>query len=139
MKPLINRLRPGSRFIKFGLVGASGVMVNIGSYWLMTRIFTLNELIANPVAIQVSIISNYILNERWTWRDRRSESLTHWLQRLLFFVFVSNLTAFGVQYLTFIILTQFFHVYDLLAVLVGIAIGTVFNYLVNHFWIFRAS
>ncbi len=58
------------RFIKFNLVGLSGVFVNEG---LLVLIATagLYYIYASAAAIEISIVSNFVLNEFWTFRDRR--------------------------------------------------------------------
>ncbi|RYF37915.1 MAG: GtrA family protein, partial [Comamonadaceae bacterium] len=66
------------RFIKFGLVGASGTVINIAVLWLAQEyLFShvadfhhrLNFSIA--LAITVATISNFYWNRRLTWRDRQ--------------------------------------------------------------------
>ena len=64
-----------SRILKFGLVGASGVLVNLavvwlGSEWLLRGVPGRVEL-AVALGILVSIFTNFVLNQAWTWGDRR--------------------------------------------------------------------
>ena len=59
-------------FVKFGLVGGLGVFVNLGVLWLL-RSVGVTDTAASAVAIEVSILSNFVLNERWTFRDRADE------------------------------------------------------------------
>jgi len=57
-------------FIKFNIVGLVGVIVNEGV--LLLLVFEgAYYLYASAVAIEVSIISNFVLNDLWTFRDRR--------------------------------------------------------------------
>lgn len=58
------------RFVKFNVVGITGVLVNEGLLVLLasTGVY---YLYASVVAIEVSIVSNFILNDIWTFRDRR--------------------------------------------------------------------
>ena len=58
------------RFIKFNTVGLSGVVVNEGILLLLT-LTGIYYLYASASAIEISIISNFILNDFWTFRDRR--------------------------------------------------------------------
>lgn len=57
-------------FIKFNLVGATGVPVNEGLVILLVFL-RVDLLTAGAVAIEVSILSNFLLNDFWTFRDRR--------------------------------------------------------------------
>ena len=57
-------------FIKFNVVGLTGVLVNEGLLLALVyeRVFYLH---ADAVAIEASILSNFFLNDYWTFRDRR--------------------------------------------------------------------
>ena len=59
-----------SHFIKFNIVGLTGVPVNEG---LLLALLAEGYyfVYANAVSIEVSILSNFILNDFWTFRDRR--------------------------------------------------------------------
>jgi len=63
------------RFIKFAIVGGSGVFVNLGIYFLLTRPTGLVDSmwgrnLAYALSVELSILSNFMLNDRWTFRDR---------------------------------------------------------------------
>ncbi len=58
-------------FLKFAIVGAIGVVVNEGLL-ILIRSAGVYYLTAGAVAIEVSILSNFVLNDLWTFRDRRS-------------------------------------------------------------------
>ena len=63
---LLNIPRLGFRntkdFIKYSLVGMSGVFVNLGLYTLLTRYYEVSELLAPFISIESALISNFILN-----------------------------------------------------------------------------
>jgi putative flippase GtrA len=66
------------RAAKFGLVGASGLVVQSVVFYGLTRIFGVPDFIGLfgfmqvPWALAWSVVcaasSNYVLNELWTWR-----------------------------------------------------------------------
>lgn len=58
-------------FIKFGVVGAIGIVVNEGLL-ILIKSRGVYFLTAGAVAIEISILSNFVLNDLWTFRDRRS-------------------------------------------------------------------
>jgi putative flippase GtrA len=60
------------RFVKFNVVGLSGVAVNEGL--LVTLATLVYYVYASAIAIEVSIVTNFILNDIWTFRDRRHGS-----------------------------------------------------------------
>ena len=62
------------RFSRFFAVGASGVAVNMGFLILMTEGLGTPYAISSLVAIEFSILSNFTLNNAWTWSDRHTGS-----------------------------------------------------------------
>ena len=135
---LLNIPRLGFRnakdFIKYSLVGLSGVGVNLGIYALLTRYYDLSEAIAPIFSIEAAIISNFLLNNFWTFGKRLNQSRI----RVKFFKFhlVSGLAAI-INYLVFFILFFTFGIYDILANLIGIAFAAVVNYLINSNWTWK--
>lgn len=155
--------RNGSlRFVKFAIVGGSGVFVNLGvqllAYSMLGGLGTTTlplfgtvEL-AKPtsilVGIVVSIFTNFLLNDAWTWGDRAKGSFGDALRRCRDF-YVTNGLAGGLQFAVAGVCLWFglwdhavFGVdltgYDAtLSSLVGIIVATPLNYLVNNVWTFR--
>ena len=69
------------RFWKFALVGASGVLVNMATLVILAEYFHAHKVIAWMFAVGVSILSNFLLNNAFTWRDVRHSSRIHFLLR----------------------------------------------------------
>jgi dolichol-phosphate mannosyltransferase len=109
-------------FIKFAFVGGSGVLVNMGLLFILTRYFSLRLEIASPIAIEVSILSNFTLNNLWTFRKRNTH-VTFW-NRLLRYHLVTGLAG-AVNYLVLLLLVNQFGMHDMLSNLIGILIGTI--------------
>ena len=56
---------------RYGLVGLSGVLVNLGVLWTLTRWISLdNPNAASAAAIECSILWNFWLHDHWTFHDR---------------------------------------------------------------------
>lgn len=69
---LLLRLRlgdTGARMIRFALVGASGALVNMALLLTGAELFGLHYLAAVFAATQGSILSNFVLTERWVFVD----------------------------------------------------------------------
>lgn len=60
------------KFIKFGIVGVSGVVVDFGLTWLLKEKLRLNQYIANSTGFMCAVFSNYILNRIWTFHSHDS-------------------------------------------------------------------
>jgi dolichol-phosphate mannosyltransferase len=63
------RFRSSKTLIKFLFVGASGVAVNLAVFTLLLHAGT-SKFIASPAAVELSIVSNFLLNNWWTFRRR---------------------------------------------------------------------
>jgi putative flippase GtrA len=60
-----------ARFVKFAVVGLTGVLVNLGSFALL-RALRVHVNLASAGAIEISILSNFTINHLWTFGDRRN-------------------------------------------------------------------
>lgn len=128
------RVRSSATFLRFLAVGASGVLVNLLGFTLLLNA-GLDKYVASPIAIEISIISNFLLNNYWTFGSRTHSEKTG--IRGLKFNAVS-LLSLSVSYGIFIVLSQLFPaVPPQIHQLVGIVPATLVNYLLNSYWTFR--
>lgn len=119
---------------KFGLVGAGGFLVNQGGLMLLVGVLDVSTWLAGLIAIEVSIIANWFLNDLWTWRDRRTSP---WITRMLKYNLAAGLTAFGVNYPVLILLSEKIAINYAIANVIGIALAAAANFLINHHWTYR--
>jgi dolichol-phosphate mannosyltransferase len=139
---LMRRSGEMARFFKFVLVGASGVVVNAGLYWILTRMTSLTgslDIVAVAISAETSIINNFILNNFFTFADRRQKGLLSFFGKLLKFNLVS-LIGVGIQLGMFFILTRylgFVQPYDIIALLIAIVIAMAWNFLSNNWWTWK--
>ena len=127
------------RFIKFGVVGASGVGVNhgillTGEYYVFASFERSTRYgLALSAAILISIFSNFLLNDIWTWRDRRRAGARAFLVRMSKYFLVAGIAGVvqaGVSWTMKIPFELNIH----LSNLTGIAAGVLINFFVNHMW-----
>ena len=127
------------RFLKFCLVGLSGVGVNFGIFRLFDVLFGFSgslDLIALAVSTEASILSNFALNDIWTFRDKRIGLIKATLVRCLKFNLIS-LGAVAIYYGGYTPLTRFLGMNEYLALGIVIAIGVIWNFGLNIFWTWR--
>jgi len=91
------------RFTRFAAVGLSGVGVNLGVLWLLAGVLRLREVLASAAAIEVSILWNFALNSRFTYRDRNAGAVAGLAARALRYNLVS-LIGLVLQLGTFVLL-----------------------------------
>ena len=128
------RFRQSEEFIKFLAVGFSGVFVNLGLYILLTRKLGVAIELASPIAIECSIISNFLLNHYWTFTGRTTQ--TSFFNKILSFHAVAGIAGL-VNYAAFLTLLYVLNVFDILANAIGIGVGALFNYFLNSYWTWR--
>ena len=92
-----------ARFARFLAVGASGVVVNLGVLALLAGALQVREVLASAIAIEVSILWNFGLNNAFTYRDRNARASAGLIERAIRFNAVS-LVGLGVQLGTFVLL-----------------------------------
>ena len=135
---LLNIPRLGFRnledFMKYSLVGVSGVFVNLGLYLFLTRYYEISELVAPLIAIESALISNFILNNFWTFGKRITQSRIR--VKFVKFHLVSGFSAL-INYSAFLTLFLVFGLYDILANLIGIGLAAIVNYLINSNWTWK--
>ena len=126
------------RFVKFGLVGLSGILVNEGLLWLLTENYGLYYLLSAAIAVETAIITNFILNDIWTFRDRRTPGNRSLLGRGLKFNLVS-LGGLGINIAILWTVTEVVGISYLISNLIGIAGATLWNFTINTLWTWRAK
>lgn len=56
-------------FLKFGLVGFTGVFVDFGITWIAKEILKINKYISNGFGFVFGVTNNYFLNRYFTFQD----------------------------------------------------------------------
>lgn len=135
----VSRLRrrwkfPVQRFLKFGLVGLSGVVVDQLLLFLLSDPIMLGLGLTRSkfLAAEVAIFNNFFWNDRWTFRDlaQTQQGWQPWLKRLLKF----NLICLAGLFLNVVLLNLFFNQLGInryVANLLAIAIVTLWNFWIN--------
>jgi dolichol-phosphate mannosyltransferase len=129
------------RLWKFLLVGASGVVVNMATLIVLAEYFHANKVIAWMFAVGLSILSNFLLNNAFTWRDIRHSSRIHFFLRgvLAYPVAVMGIGAnFAVWYPLVKYVSDSFPYYALFNLL-GIVAGTSVNFILSSRLVFRPA
>lgn len=149
------RLHQSRQIVKFLIVGTIGFLVNALILYLLddtvagfflpqpdvsgrflvfplkdTRLFW-----ASVVAVETSIISNFLLNENWTFktRDRSGKRFVRFLR--------FNISSLGSPLISVTVintLTPHFGVPKLFSLAIGTILGLFWNYSMNVLWIWRA-
>ena len=126
-RPVVRAATVTRRFQKFLLVGAIGLAVNQCALFVLVALVGLPLAAASPVAILLSMVVTFTLNERWTWRDRGHGRLLH---RALLYGSI-NSGGLLINWVTLVSLDRMGLNY-LIANLIGAGIAAVWNFSLNH-------
>lgn len=133
-RPAVRMWTLAQRFQKFLAVGAIGLAVNQGLLSLLVELGVLPVRLASPVAIAVSMLATFTLNEVWTWHDRGSGRI---LTRMLLYGTI-NSGGLLINWGVLVYLTHEAGLHYQLANLVGAGIAAVWNFGLNHLVTWRA-
>lgn len=123
---------PMGKFLRFGIVGFSGVFVNMGVLYLLRDILNWELTRSLIVAAELAIISNFFWNDLWTFGDisKRQPGNRQRLKRLLKFNVIC-LMGLIVNVLLVNLLFNVFGMNEYLANLIAIATVTLWNFWIN--------
>ena len=119
------------QFIRYFVIGFSGVILDIGSLFLLTHYLHIRPVVA--VIINGIFLLNYVffLNKHWAFK---SKGVTH-KQMVRFFILA------GINYVTSIALMYIFNhklgFNYLLVRVANIAISVAWNFLLYKYWVYK--
>lgn len=118
------------RFVKYCLVGGSGVFVNQVGLLAGKALLHLPDAQALPVGIELSILTNFLLNNYWTFRDVKLRGGAGLLRGLISFNVICLAGAL-INYSVALWVSTQFGASIYWANLLGIALATAWNYVIN--------
>ncbi len=130
----LHRRFPLRRFLRFGVVGLSGVVVDMAILYLLHTTLGLPLTRSKLVAAEVAIVNNFLWNDAWTFADvsARQQGWSARLKRFLKF----NLICLAGLVLNVMVLNVVYNLifgqrWAYLANLVAIALVTLWNFWLN--------
>lgn len=86
------------RFFKFVAVGSFGLVIQTALYWLLGfGLKVASPAVATILGGQLAILSNFILNNVWTFSDRKITSASAVMKKLIAFYATSNIAVLFIQ------------------------------------------
>ena len=124
--------RKYSRFVKYGLVGGSGVVVGEATLYFFTDIVGFYYMISAVASLILANLNNFAWNNIWTFKDKGHERPLL-LRFGEFFVFYGSTAALDMFLLWFF--TSVLGIYYLLSFLVAIIIVSVLRFFLSYMWV----
>jgi putative flippase GtrA len=125
------------KFVLFGIVGFSGLLVDFGVTWLLKEQLRINRFVANGTGFMVAATTNYFLNRVWTFESTNPQIAVEYLSFLLISVAGLLLNTLILYLLTektgFAPLRLGEKARFYLSKLIAIGVVTIWNFLMNFF------
>ncbi len=121
-----------SLFVKFAVVGGSGVVVDFSITWLLKEKAKINRYLANSTGFITAATTNYFLNRWWTFQSHNPEITKEYLSFIgiaLIGLLFNNLLLYIFHEKTKL---RFY-----LSKLLAIGIVTAWNFVMNYFFTFQ--
>jgi putative flippase GtrA len=119
------------KFIKFCIVGFSGVFVDFGFTYFFKEIVKVQKYVANAIGFSTAATTNYILNRIWTFESKNPQILLEYTR-----FFVIALIGLGINTAIIWLMHDKFKVNFYLSKLVATVIVTLWNFLINAYYTF---
>ncbi len=119
------------KFLKFGIVGFSGLFVDFGLTWLSKEKLGIQKYISNAIGFSFAATSNYYLNRIWTFNSANPEIALEYSQ----FFFISLIGLAVNTLILWLIVTRLkFNFY--LAKVFAIIVVMLWNFFANLLFTF---
>jgi putative flippase GtrA len=127
----VRRTHNWIQLAKFFLVGGSGYVVNLATYWVIHNQLGVGHLRSATAAFVVAVVNNFWWNRHWTFGAREGHA---GFQALRFFVV--SVFAFFFALAVSQALVAYTSVPDLVAQGISIVVATPLNFIGNKMWSF---
>ena len=135
---LIRRIHLGTRkpanwaqLFRFGVVGASGYVVNLTSFALLTQALSVHHVVAAIGAFCIAVTNNFLWNRHWTFRAAEG----HAGFQAARFLTVS-VAALGINIVVLQLLIDAASMAEIPAQAIAVAVAMPFNFIGNKLWTF---
>lgn len=121
------RTKEFHRFVKFCIIGGIGGIINIALLHILTEYLGVYYLISGAIAIESGLLSNFIFNKTWTFKDRQIKG-SRAIMRALFRDHIVRSGGILLNIFILWFLTSVFGIYYILSQIVGIGIAMIWNF-----------
>lgn len=120
------------KFLKFCIVGFSGMIVDFGTTWLLKEKVKVNKYIANSTGFILAASSNYLFNRFWTFHSVNPRIVSEYGS----FILISSV-GLAINNLIIFLLNEKMKLNFYLSKLFAIGVVTIWNFFMNYVITFR--
>jgi putative flippase GtrA len=116
------------KFIKFGVVGFTGLFVDFGTTFVCKEWLKIQKYIANSIGFTVAASSNYFLNRVWTFKSQDPNIAYEFTE-----FFIISLIGLAINNFILWTILRKSKVNFYLAKLFAIGVVTIWNFFANYY------
>jgi dolichol-phosphate mannosyltransferase len=131
--------RVALRFGRFNLVGLLGAALQPVLMTLLTNYCGLGSVAATPIAVELTLLHNFLWHERFTWRDRKATGFSRVAIRLARFHAANGAVSLCGNTLLMYWLVERLKLPVAPSALVAIALCALVNFRVADRWVYAIS
>jgi putative flippase GtrA len=119
------------KFIKFSLVGFSGIFVDFGTTFICKEVLKIQKYVANTCGFALAATTNYFMNRVWTFHSTNPNIMLEFTR-----FFIIALIGLFINLLIIWTMTGKFKVNFYVSKLVATLLVTLWNFLINAYYTF---
>lgn len=127
------------RWVAFNGVGALGIGVQLGLLGVLVRLADMHYLLATAIAVELTVLHNFVWHEWWTWRERRSGTPSALAARLLRFHLLNGVVSMSGNLLVMRLLAGRAGLDPVAANIVAILVCSAVNFAASELIVFKAA
>ena len=119
-------------FLKFGVVGVSGMIVDFGLTYFFKEIVKIQKFIANAIGFIAAASLNFLLNRIWTFNNSDPQITIQFIK-----FFIISTIGLGINTLILYTLTKKYNMNFYLSKLFAIGVVVLWNFILNFMFTFN--
>jgi putative flippase GtrA len=125
------------RWLKFNLVGALGIVVQMGAFALLFSACHLNYMVATALAVETAVLHNFVWHERYTWKHLPRGTARDIGWRLLRFHAGNGAISMAGNVALMRLFVGVLHIHHYVASGLAIALCSILNFAASEWFVFR--
>jgi len=121
------------RFIRFGIVGGSGLVLTLFGVAFFTEIMNLHYVLSAVIMSAIGFVYNYTLNQYWTFGDSLQKTSHISVGKFI----VTTAAYYVLYYILLLFFTERMEIFYLISVIMSVGVCMTFKYAMACTWIWK--
>jgi putative flippase GtrA len=120
------------KFLRFGVVGAGGTLIDFGITYVSKEIFKAHKYLANALGFSIAATFNYFLNRVWTFHSDNPDIGTEYMEFIAVAVVGLGINTAVLYFLHHNMKMNFY-----VAKIIATGVTVFWNFVANYLYTFR--